>query len=126
MERVNMKKKFRAWHKINKEYEFFDFENIYGYEGEVCGVLLPSGEILNRNSGCGKGPLNKDLSIEQWTGMIDSQGTKIFEGDVFELTDRDGRVVCRRLARLDGETLSIDPRAIGRVLGNINENPTIL
>ena len=64
--------------------------------------------------------------LMQYTGLKDKNGVKIFEGDIVEITDGDEWVVGRKIARMDGETLNWHPQTIGKIIGNIHENPEMV
>jgi len=109
-----MEKEFRAWDSDNEKMLFTEEFQIY-YEkdnGFHSGKTADNGEW-------------GEMPIMQYVGLRCLDGNKIFEGDVFEVTDGDGWVVGKMLAKLDGETLSVDQRIVGHILGNIYETPTI-
>ena len=74
----------RAW--TGEKLVYFNLGNIYGYEGEISGVLLPDGEtVLNNESGyqrSAEGSLNPNLIIDQRTGWPDSSGFLIYQRDI--------------------------------------------
>ena len=135
--------KFRAWDKVNQEYIYFDFSNIYGYEGEISGVLLPDGNtLLNDNE-----KINENLIIEQFTGLHDKNGKEIYEGDILEfvLNTKYGLIHKRGVMDWDGINpwVGFLPKHNGeqqglyildfsvegwnrKVIGNIYENPELL
>jgi uncharacterized phage protein (TIGR01671 family) len=96
--------KFRAWNKETKKMIYFDFTNIYGYEGETCGVILPDEQTeLNFNSGYGKDGINENLEIMQYTGLHDKKEEEIFEFDILEKDNELYFIVyCRGAFRLIG------------------------
>lgn len=65
--------KFKITNKKTGESAVLTFDDIYGYEGEDCGVFIRisdnipdslSGVAVNHNSGYGFKGLNEDLEIE--------------------------------------------------------------
>ncbi|MGN0552846.1 MAG: hypothetical protein ACI4I1_05650 [Oscillospiraceae bacterium] len=49
--------------KTGEEFQF-SLDNLYGYEGEICGVLMgETGIPLNFNSGYGFDGMNPDIEI---------------------------------------------------------------
>ena len=93
--------KFRAWD--GEKMIPFTLGDIYGYEGEVCGVLLPDGTLLNSQSGYRRDDsgVNSSLTIMPYTGLKVKNGevyggdlvkcVRMADGNVFDAwTDTDG------------------------------------
>lgn len=133
--------KFRAWNKENNKMVQFDFKNIYGYEGEICGIILPDGQTaLNFNSGYGDDGFNESLAIMQYTGLKDKHGVEIYEGDVLRKerywdiyieSDADNArfgFLNTEWVVSQGKIKPIDKYMMNEyeVIGNIYENPELL
>lgn len=112
--------KFRAWDKVKKEIVFDDY-----------GTRTNFGSILWRT-----GFPNVEYIYMQCTGLKDSEGTLIYEGDVVEWDDYiDGFEPYADLViwdegsyrlRESNNVLCLDTTIPERVLGNIYENPELL
>ena len=108
--------KFRGW---DKEREKMTNAFIIKSDGSIR---------IWDGSGWGENQYTQNLGsrLMQFTGLKDKNGKEIYEGDIFEVTDGDGWVVGTHTAILDEETLSIDSRVIGKIVGNIYENPELV
>lgn len=69
--------KFRVWSKEENSYlQNYDGDNFFDYDGK----LLDLGWFIK----CAEDPEDGRFIVEQWTGLVDSEGKDIYEGDIVE------------------------------------------
>lgn len=123
---------FRAWSVQEGRY-YYGVERAYDYIVECLktGDCIPAttfGEIAEDNG--------KYWVTEQFTGLKDKDGKKIFEGDILEMTNVGWKYTLVKFylgifAFYTEETSFLYPMVRcyweeGRVIGNIHENPELL
>ena len=113
--------KYRVWGKAEKEYIRYPFSWLSIFDS-------PDGLEIEEN---------EDLIIEQYTGLKDKNGKEIYEGDIMRYDAIDYKVLWAdyyagfETKRLNspwnnaGLTLHF-LASVGRVTGNIHENPELL
>jgi uncharacterized phage protein (TIGR01671 family) len=121
-----MKKEFRVWDIENKKYLpgilgglMFNFsETSYDYKSIEYFLLLRNLYV-----------------VEQWTGLLDNNGKKIFEGDLVESDDGVGGRMYGHVEMIDGSFCIVFTDIVQwtfnktknvEVIGNIFENPELL
>lgn len=87
------------------------------------------------NYSLGEAILNPDIEVMQWTGLYDSEGVEIYEGDIVELRAQWGGFVgdiifeCGCFGVKDGHTVYTFQDASSetlRIIGNIYESPDLM
>ena len=117
--------KFRIWDSKKKEWLGASNKNSlqwygFGLVGECMTVQAPS-----------QWALDEGMIVEQSTGLKDIRDCEVYEGDIIQCGDwtyyvviyQDGQFVCKGSRCLLKTILRED---MGKVVGNIHENPELL
>lgn len=115
----------------------FRGKDIYGkwFYGDLINLTKEIKEICNHTQLEHAHSVNPD-TVGQCTGLVDKNGTKIFEGDIVKIFLKDGVEIgpikwsdigCRyKFASPDGTAYAIDVTDVFEVIGNIHDNPELL
>ncbi|WP_353726291.1 YopX family protein [Lactiplantibacillus plantarum] len=123
--------KFRAW---DKENEIYLYNVQYAYDKLGGFVKYDDGKDAEYDESCfGDFLDNKRYDIEQFTGLTDTSGKDIYEGDIVEVTSQYWGTLgnryevkfkqgafCVKYGLLSEISPSIS------VIGNVHENPELL
>lgn len=122
-----MTKKFRVWDKQDKSF----LSKEYLKEFKVS--ISWDGETIHQDFWVGTKTIGKDVIVQQWTGLTDSQGVEIYEGDIVEYKISGYKY--RDLVFYEGCSFKSGPldkssssplegiNVIGLIIGNILEKP---
>ena len=125
--------KFRAWDKENKQW-LRDSFLLCSYGGKDNSI-----EISTESCGTEHGQRDCDIDLMQFTGLHDSRGVEIYEGDIVEFIDLPagekalctGEVIFEEFGwhftnSITESSLACYDSEYLNVIGNIHENPSLL
>jgi len=120
---MNRELKFRIWDNKNKTFIYDWDASLKRLAISLAGLVYHGGydDVLPEN----------DYVIQQYTGLKDSKGNDIYEGDIVEIGDRKREVIFNiGMFYIDENYGDIVPISevdnIIKVIGNIFENPELL
>ncbi len=127
-----MEAKFKAWH--NKEKRWLPLSEGTGSDYRVLVMDLQGGYVSSMNNFELGTPVNyakEDIEIVQYVGLLDKNGTAIYEGDIFDYGH--GRVffIAFRAPKfvpafINGDANSMIPMEEFEIIGNVFETPELL
>lgn len=128
---------YRAWYK--KEQKMFEVTNLrWRYPVAYEDLELESYELIDRDSkNCHRVHVqDRNVELMQYTGLLDKNGKKIFEGDIIKVDMYgDGMEVDVHAVQYEKGTWSYayslvefaqDSELQWEVIGNVHEHPSLL
>lgn len=122
----NRQLKFRIWDKQDKS--FLSEEYLKHFKVAIAW----DGKNIYQNFICGDKKVDDEVIIQQYTGLKDSKGVEIYEGDIVEFkTPNHGNLVTDAVAFDNGSFILEDmlynlSDMKVRVVGNIFETPELI
>jgi hypothetical protein len=121
---MNRVLKFRIWDKLSEKYIYPD----KGYQGHF--ILDLNGRFCNLQNGSG----GDDYVVQQYTGLKDSEGNEIYEGDIIsgEFYDIEYHYSETIKAEVVFNNGAFNIACSGwykpslRIVGNVMENPELI
>lgn len=119
-----MTKKFRVWDIQDKS--FFSKEYLKEFKVSVSW----DGQTIRQDFWGGTKTIGEDVVVQQWTGLTDSQGVEIYEGDFVKAGAVKGAINFYKSAYYINEQLLIDAYVLLagniKIIGNIFQTPELL
>lgn len=121
---------------LTQEFRVWDTENNLYSTNQVYYYMSPEGEVYDSDFGELDSDVTNTVIVEQYTGLKDVEGHKIFEGDIVESIDEEwstGGLTTGTVQYLAPQ-FTFDSAGVGRpgiwkvlddgcrVIGNIHEN----
>lgn len=117
--------KFRVWNSLNNKF-------IYSDKRDLETQLFRLFDFLKEMQVLG----NYDVCLQQFTGLLDTDGKEIYEGDIFQGFDEMGGELKGKIQFINSEFLIVESgfgnvginrwNKNGKVIGNIFENPELM
>ena len=122
-----MTKKFRVWDIQDKS--FFSKEYLKEFKVSVSW----DGQTIRQDFWGGTKTIGEDVIVQQWTGLTDSQGVEIYEGDIVKALFPEDQIIKEIIYSKEYAAFLLGENALwqgwlgnSKVIGNIFQTPELL